>query len=110
MGLLLPNAWGLYDMHGNASEYCLDYNTNSGSPSNARKQKESLGPVPGSYDTTKARVIKGGGYSSYWTTVTVQKYWKGHRSCGHVQTYSGNANSYGTCRITLRNSAVNAGK
>jgi hypothetical protein len=110
VGLLLPNAWGLYDMHGNASEYCLDYNTNSGSPSNARKQKESLGPVPGSYDTTKARVIKGGGYSSYWTTVTAQKYWKGHRSCGHVQTYSGNANNYGTCRITLRNSAVNAGK
>lgn len=110
VGLLLPNAWGLYDMHGNASEYCLDFNTNSGSPSNERKKKESLGPIPGGYNLENPRVIKGGAYSTYWTTKEAQKYWKGHRSCGHVQTYSGNAGEYHTCRITLRNSAVNAGK
>ena len=28
VGLLNPNAWGFYDMHGNASEWTLDYMTN----------------------------------------------------------------------------------
>ena len=110
VGGKLANAWGLYDMHGNASEYCLDYNPSSITTS-GRVGFEPLGykPSASNLKTTAARVIKGGGYSPYWTSITDQKYWKGHRSCGHVQTYNGTANEYHTCRITLRNSAVNAG-
>ncbi len=109
VGEKLANALGLYDMHGNAAEYCIDYNC-AGVTQKGRSGFEPMGYAPSSATTTSsARVVKGGGYSIYWTTVTSHRYWKGHRSCGHVRTYNGNASDYITCRVALRNSAVNAG-
>ena len=51
----IPNAWGLYDMHGNASEWCLDF---GGADFNV-DAVDPEGPSTGT-----ARVIKGGYFST----------------------------------------------
>lgn len=56
-GLLLPNAWGLYDMHGNIHEWCSDWfdrNYYAASPA-----RHPTGP-----DTGLARVLRGGDWGS----------------------------------------------
>lgn len=64
VGLKKPNAWGLYDMHGNAAEWCADRKTKDypGDTSNI----DPISP-PASmdrlYDFTKTRVVRGGSYS-----------------------------------------------
>ena len=55
VGSYQPNAWGLYDMHGNIWERCLDwYGDLSGGVT------DPVGPISGTY-----RVERGGGWSSY---------------------------------------------
>ena len=51
-----PNSWGIYNMHGNVSEWCWDYYGEYG----AQAQDNPAGPQSG-----RNRVIRGGGWYDY---------------------------------------------
>jgi len=55
VGSYLPNAWGLYDMHGNVVEWCLDY---YGSYPIEAVTTDPQGPPKGSY-----RILRGGRFT-----------------------------------------------
>ena len=62
VGLLKPNAYGLYDMHGNVGELCLDGWGGGSSASDGSEVVDPIGPAVS--DGSTYRVIKGGGYKT----------------------------------------------
>ncbi len=54
VGELKPNAWGLYDMHGNVYEWCLDWY----GPYDKSASKDPIGPDKGT-----EKVVRGGCFS-----------------------------------------------
>jgi formylglycine-generating enzyme required for sulfatase activity len=61
VGSFTPNAWGLYDMHGNVWEWCWDWN---GDYPTGTTQQDPAGPGQGT-----ERINRGGGWSSSSGTI-----------------------------------------
>jgi len=63
VGSKLPNAWGLYDMHGDLEEWCLDWYNDINNPTRSNfsttAETDPVGPSSGS-----TRLMRGGGYAS----------------------------------------------
>lgn len=57
VGLLKPNAWGLYDMHGNTYDWCLDWN---GALNTTTAVTDPAGPA--TKPSHNAKIRRGGSY------------------------------------------------
>ena len=101
VGLLLANPWGFYDMHGNASEWTLDYMTNYPVRYDCENGPDAA-PMDHSWMASSTfRVIKGGGFQqdgNYARSGSVSD-WSAQNS------YSDHSSQIG-CRVCLPAAAI----
>jgi formylglycine-generating enzyme required for sulfatase activity len=90
-GELRPNAWGIYDMHGNAWEWCNDWYDASPSSSAATNPAGPASPVGGD----ERRAIRGGGFRD------VPGFCRAAARCGLDPNQSGGLGDVGF-RLVLR--------
>ena len=92
VGQYRPNAYGLYDMMGNACEWCLDYrNTNVDYKGTYDGKDDPKGPADPTWPTAPERVLRGGSYriatkdvgvvSQYYAANRLKDF--GYRICLH---------------------------
>ena len=81
VGNYLPNAWGLYDMHGNVWEWCLDW-WQVRDALNKKEETNPLGPSSGEY-----RVRRGGSW--FGTAWSCRSAYRNTTASWYADTYGG---------------------
>lgn len=87
VGLKKPNPWRLYDMHGNASEWCVDHYDATyyqNSPQKDPRGPDRPGIDPFTNRTSTGRVLRGGDWSYHASTCTSGYRLEGGTTCRHV--------------------------
>lgn len=83
VGSYAPNAWGLYDMHGNLTEWCLDYYQ---ADISSFTGDDPWGADPG-VTTVVARVMRGGAF--YMNNQNNVSFYRSSMNANQRRSYSG---------------------
>ena len=64
VGSFKPNSWGLYDMHGNVYEWCLDWYSADITSFGGKVNADENDPTKPRSGTSSSRVFRGGAFNS----------------------------------------------